>query len=91
MGLVAHMPRYAGVVAHMPHGPAAVVRGLWHTCPDTRGSWPTRPRRDQAAGSGAQNVRFRLAHEKCRSPAGQAEIGWGQTGRAAYDRTHAEL
>jgi len=22
---------------------------------------------------------------------GQAEIGWGRTGRAAYDRTHAEL
>src|SRR5580704_12282510 len=28
------------------------VWGLWHTCPDTRGSWHTHPMRDPRSGPG---------------------------------------
>src|SRR5580693_3027604 len=36
----------------MPRGPAAAVRGWWHTCPDTRGSWHTHPMGDPRSGPG---------------------------------------
>jgi hypothetical protein len=32
-----------------------------------------------------------MRHEKYMIAYGLAEIGWGQAGRALYDRTHADL
>jgi hypothetical protein len=101
LGVVVHMPRYAGVVGPMPRGPAAVFWGLWPTCPDTRGSWATHPTRDPRSGPGNGTVLGRaitLPLSPVGPPAGISSPGTGprrsrsrrrgsRGSAAAWDRT----